>query len=42
MDCDVKDLGLAASGRARIEWAEQEMRVLGLIRERFEIGRAHV
>ena len=36
MDCDVKDLALAEKGRARIEWAEQEMRVLALIRQRFE------
>src|SRR6266542_1129811 len=36
MDCDVKDLGLAEKGRARIEWADQEMRVLTQIRERFE------
>jgi adenosylhomocysteinase len=36
MDCDVKDLGLAEKGRARIEWADQEMRVLGQIRDRFE------
>lgn len=34
--CDVKDLGLADDGRDRIEWADREMRVLGLIRERFE------
>jgi len=34
--CDVKDLGLAGEGRDRIEWAAREMRVLGLIRERFE------
>lgn len=33
---DVKDLGLAEQGRKRIEWAEQEMPVLQLIRERFE------
>ncbi|MGH9344750.1 MAG: adenosylhomocysteinase, partial [Terriglobia bacterium] len=32
---DVKDLGLAAKGRLRIEWAEQWMPVLRLIRERF-------
>jgi adenosylhomocysteinase len=32
---DVKDLGLADAGEARIEWAEQEMPVLRLIRERF-------
>jgi adenosylhomocysteinase len=36
MDCDVKDLGLAEKGRARIEWADQEMRVLAQIRERFD------
>jgi adenosylhomocysteinase len=36
VDCDVKDLGLAEKGRARIEWAQQEMRVLELIRQRFE------
>ncbi|HZP91096.1 MAG TPA: adenosylhomocysteinase [Actinomycetota bacterium] len=36
MDCDVRDLGLAGKGRERIEWAAAEMRVLGLIRERFE------
>ncbi len=33
---DVKDLGLAARGRTRIEWAEASMPVLRLIRERFE------
>ena len=33
---DVKDLGLAETGRQRIEWAAQEMPVLQLIRERFE------
>jgi adenosylhomocysteinase len=36
MDCDVKDIGLAESGSSRIEWANGEMRVLGLVRERFE------
>ncbi len=36
MDCDVKDLALAEKGRSRIEWAEQEMRVLTHIKERFE------
>jgi adenosylhomocysteinase len=36
VDCDVRDLFLAEKGRLRIEWAEQEMRVLALIRERFE------
>ncbi|HEX6206740.1 MAG TPA: adenosylhomocysteinase [Actinomycetota bacterium] len=34
--CDVKDPSLAETGRERIEWAGREMRVLGLIRERFE------
>jgi adenosylhomocysteinase len=35
-DYDVRDLGLADSGQRRIEWAEQEMPVLRLIRERFD------
>jgi adenosylhomocysteinase len=33
---DVADLGLASEGQRLIEWAAQEMPVLGLIRERFE------
>jgi adenosylhomocysteinase len=33
--CDVKDLGLAGKGKIRIEWADQWMPVLGLIRKRF-------
>src|ERR687889_1059187 len=33
---DVKDLELAEAGRKRIIWAENEMPVLRLIRERFE------
>src|SRR5919197_5865935 len=33
---DVKDLNLAEQGRKRIDWAETEMPVLRLIRERFE------
>jgi adenosylhomocysteinase len=32
---DVKDLGLAAKGKTRIEWARQWMRVLQMIQERF-------
>ncbi len=36
MDSDVRDEGLAGKGRERIEWAAAEMRVLALIRERFE------
>ena len=35
MDYDVKDLNLAGEGRIRIEWAERNMPVLRLIRERF-------
>ena len=34
-DYDVKDTSLASAGERRIEWAEQEMPVLRLIRERF-------
>src|SRR5512142_3181820 len=33
---DVTDVGLAAEGLRRIEWAEREMPVLRSIRERFE------
>ena len=33
--CDVRDLGLAAKGKTRIEWARQWMPVLNLIRKRF-------
>ncbi|HEV2860157.1 MAG TPA: adenosylhomocysteinase [Pyrinomonadaceae bacterium] len=33
---EVKDLALAAEGKRRIEWAEREMPVLRLIRERFQ------
>jgi adenosylhomocysteinase len=33
---DIKDIGMAEGGRRRIEWAEREMPVLRLIRERFE------
>src|ERR671925_1589455 len=32
---DVKNIGLAAEGRLKIEWAEQSMPVLRQIRERF-------
>lgn len=35
VDHDVKDTSLAAAGVLRIEWAEKEMPVLALIRERF-------
>ena len=36
MKHDVKDLRLAKAGEARIVWAEREMPVLRLIRERFK------
>jgi len=32
---DIKDINLAAEGKRRIEWAEREMQVLRLIREKF-------
>src|SRR5678810_986505 len=35
VEFDVKDIGLASNGKQRIEWAEREMPVLRLIRERF-------
>jgi len=33
---DIKDINLAEGGRRRIEWAEREMPVLRMIRERFD------
>lgn len=36
MNHHVKDLGLAAAGKDRIEWADGDMPVLASIRERFE------
>lgn len=35
MNYDIKDLGLADIGKRRIEWADRDMPVLRLIRERF-------
>jgi adenosylhomocysteinase len=35
MDYDVKDINLADKGRLRVEWASQDMPVMGAIRERF-------
>src|SRR5207244_226563 len=35
IECDVKDLNLAPKGKTRIEWANQWMPVLALIRKRF-------
>ncbi|MCE5191176.1 MAG: adenosylhomocysteinase [Actinomycetia bacterium] len=39
MQHDVKDLSLAAAGKARIEWADNDMPVLASIRERFEVDK---
>jgi adenosylhomocysteinase len=36
MEHHVKDMSLAAAGKARIEWADADMPVLASIRERFE------
>ena len=36
VEYDVKDINLAPQGKQRIEWADREMPVLRLIRERFE------
>ena len=36
MQYDIKDIDLAPEGKKRIEWADREMPVLRLIRERFE------
>src|SRR6476661_4503597 len=36
MQYDIKDIELAPQGKQRIEWADREMPVLRLIRERFE------
>src|SRR3954470_22649500 len=33
--CDIKDKNLAAEGKMRIEWAERDMPVLRVVRERF-------
>jgi adenosylhomocysteinase len=35
MNCDIKDLKLTSAGKKRIEWAEKDMPVLSLIKERF-------
>ncbi len=36
MNYDVKDINLASAGRKRIEWADNDMPVLKLVREKFE------
>jgi adenosylhomocysteinase len=38
-DYDVKNISLAGDGKRRIEWAEREMPVLRLIRERFALDK---
>lgn len=37
MASDIKDIGLADAGRARIEWADRDMPVLARIRRRFSV-----
>jgi adenosylhomocysteinase len=39
MDYDVRDLGLAPKGKARVEWAGQSMPVLKLVHQRFAAER---
>src|SRR5215475_517676 len=39
MDYDVRDLGLAPKGKARVEWAAQSMPVLKLVHQRFSAER---
>ena len=36
MDCDIKDIKLAPEGKLKIEWADQQMPVLRLIKDRFK------
>ncbi|MDZ7263380.1 MAG: adenosylhomocysteinase [candidate division KSB1 bacterium] len=36
MNYDIKNIDLAPQGKKRIEWADHDMPVLGLVRERFE------
>ena len=36
MEYDIKDINLAPQGKQRIEWADREMPVFRLIRERLE------
>ncbi len=36
MDSDIKDIKLAPEGKLRIEWADQQMPVVALIRRNFE------
>ena len=36
MDYDIKDIKLSPQGRKEIEWAERDMKVLSLIKERFK------
>lgn len=36
MKYDIKDIKLAGEGKKRVEWAEKDMPVLGLVKKRFE------
>jgi len=36
MDCDIKNVKLAKDGKLKIEWADQQMPVLAIIRKQFE------
>ena len=36
MDYDIKDIKLSEKGKLRMEWAEQSMPVLRLIKKRFK------
>jgi len=36
MDCDIKNIKLAKDGKLKIEWADQQMPVLAMIRKQFE------
>jgi len=36
LNYDIKDIKLAEKGKLRIEWAEMDMPVLRMIRERFK------
>ncbi len=40
VDYEVKDISLAGEGKRRIEWADRDMPVLTLVRERFEKEKA--
>ena len=39
MAYDIRDIGLADEGKARVEWADRDMPVLAAIRDRFSVER---